>query len=355
MSRYHKKKASRKPRSLFMMCIALLAALILYAGDNFGTVRLPEGGGPTEFYSNQGGDDLRIVFQNAIESAQHSLVLAVYSLNDGKIVKALKNKAAEGVDVTVIVDNKASPTAKKNLGSSIKTIQRSPPGLMHLKILVVDNQQAWIGSANMSYDSLRLHGNLVIGVDNPPLAKTLHDYLIAMPKTGPPPNISCPIQFAQQGQEGDLWLLPDKDRALRCLLDTIHNAQESIKVAMFTWTHPALTQAIIDAHQRGVDVTCVIDGNQGSATGADVFAKLCKAGIPTYLSNGKGLLHYKMLVVDDSILVIGSANWTRSAFTRNDDCFVILSPLTHDQRCFLKKIWKTVSCECAKDYSIPGK
>ncbi|MDP1835705.1 MAG: phospholipase D-like domain-containing protein [Chlamydiales bacterium] len=340
MPRYAKKK--KRPQSLLMTVIGLLIALACFVGENTGPVRLPQGEGCAELYSNQGGDDLRIVYQKAIESAKESIMLAVYSLNDGKTIKALKSRAADGVDVTVIVDSKASPHAEKALGTEIKTVRRSPTGLMHLKILVVDAKQVWLGSANMSYDSLRSHGNLVVGVDNPPLAKTLHDYLRAMPKTGPPPKIPTPIRFAQLGQDGDLWFLPDNDRALKTLISTISSATTSIKVAMFTWTHPAITQAIIDACQRGVEVTCVIDNNQGSASGAEVVEKLRKSCVPTYLSRGSGLLHYKMLIVDDATLVIGSANWTRSAFTRNDDCFMILSPLNTDQQAFLQKMWGVV-------------
>lgn len=344
-----RKHATRLPKNPLAAFLVIIAALLIVAFESISPVRLPQGKGAVELYSNQANDDLRATMLAAIGAAEESILLAIYNLSDGKVIKALKNKAQEGIPVTVIVDGKAAPQASKLLGNQVKTIRRSPVGLMHLKILVVDHKQVWIGSANMSYDSLRTHGNLIVAMENAPLAEEISRYLIALPQTGAaPPSAATPIRFAQEGQDGDLWFLPDNKKAMPALLDQIMSAKSSLKVAMFTWTHPELTQAIIDAHRRGVEVTAVIDHNQGQGAGAEVVHKLQEAGVPTYLSHGSGLLHYKMLIVDDAILVIGSANWTRSAFVRNDDCFLILWPLTADQQDYLRKMWSVIQHETLK-------
>jgi phosphatidylserine/phosphatidylglycerophosphate/cardiolipin synthase-like enzyme len=334
----------QRPKSLIATLLTIFLIVCSFVLTSLEPVRLPQGNGPIEFYCNQANDDLRGTVLSAIDSAQQSIMLAVYSLNDQKVIKALKNKAADGIDVSVIVDAKAAPHARKALGSQVKTTLRAPLGLMHLKILVVDSAQVWIGTANMSYDSLRTHGNLIIGLDNPYLASVIDDYLSALRKTGPPNSTQPkPIAFTQDHQEGDLWFFPDPSgNALRTLLHTLHSAKDTLKIAMFTWTHPALTDAVIAAHNRGVDVTVVIDSNQGSATGAQVVRDLKAAGVPTYLSRGKGLLHYKMAIIDDAVLVVGSANWTRSACTKNDDCFLILQPLTATQQEHLRRSWSVI-------------
>lgn len=342
------KKAPTRPRNITpKQLLGLIVSLLLFVyavvTDLFTPVRLPQGEGAVELYSNQAGDNLRSTVLASIESAEHSVLMAIYNLSDTKIVNALRSKADSGVPVTVIVDAKASPQAHRQLGPRVKTIRRSPAGLMHLKILVVDNKQVWIGSANMSYNSLRTHGNMILAMDNPPLASAISQYLRAMPQTGTvsaaPPR---PIRFAQEGQDGDLWFLPDMGPALPALLNLIDNAKTSLKVAMFTWTHPKLTEAIIHARNRGVEVTVVIDSKQGQGAGAEVVHDLRQAGIRAYLSKGDGLLHYKMAIIDESILVLGSANWTRSAFSRNDDCFVILWPLSEEQQSYLRKTWGVI-------------
>ncbi len=330
-------------KSLLATVIGLLITLVVLASEAMAPVRLPQGHGPVELYSNQAGDDLRGTVLKAIASADHSILMAIYNLSDAKIIAALKSKAESGVPVTVIVDAKASPKAQKLLGPLVKTLKRSPTGLMHLKILVIDSKQVWIGSANMSFASLRTHGNMIVAMDNPSLATRIDSYLRAMPQIGAVTVAAPkPIRFAQEGQDGDLWFLPDMGPALPKLLELIDSAKMSLKVAMFTWTHPKLTEAIIRAHHRGVHVTAVIDNNQGTGTGAEVVHKLRQAGILTYLSKGEGLLHYKMAIIDDAILVMGSANWTRSAFARNDDCFLVLSPLSTDQQDYLGRTWGVI-------------
>lgn len=334
----------QRPKSLLATVLVILLTLCTFVWESLEPMRLPQGNGPIEFYCNQAKDDLRGTLLSAIDQAQHSILLAVYTLTDNKVVKALRNRAEAGVDVMVVIDAKASPKARKTLGPHVKTVLRSPVGLMHLKLLIIDDAQVWLGSANMSYDSLKTHGNLMLGLDNPHLASAIADYLHALPKTGPPKgDFKKPIAFTQDHQQGDLWFFPDSSGdALRALIHTLHSAQDTLKIAMFTWTHPELTDAVIAAHNRGVKVTTVIDGNQGNVTGAQVVQRLRTAGVPTYLSQGKGLLHYKMAIIDDAVLVIGSANWTRSACTKNDDCFLILQPLAPEQQDHLRKGWSVI-------------
>lgn len=330
------------------------ALLVLFVGlvDTLLTVRLPQGDEPALLYANQLRDDLQRTVVKAVESAKRSVMLLTYTLSDGQVIRALKAKAVEGVDVTVIVDAKASPQAKRQLGANVHTLRRSPPGLMHLKMLIIDEKLVWIGSANMTFDSLRIHGNLMVAMEHPQLAMHLLTYARALPQAGlstPPP----PILFALKEQQGELWLLPNSSGAAARLLALIASAQKTIRVAMFTWTRPDVTQAVIQAYQRGVDVEVVIDRRQGQGAGAETVHRLLQAGIPVALNQGDGLLHHKMMLVDASILVIGSANWTRSAFKNNDDCFLVLDPLTQSQRSRLEELWQMLLLEA--EHRLDGK
>ncbi len=67
-----------------------------------------------------------------------------------------------------------------------------------------------------------------------------------------------------------------------------------------------------------------------------------KGNVPLNVNTGQGLLHYKTMVIDDSILVNGSANWTKAAFTQNEDCYFVLSPLSDSQVLFVKEMWKQI-------------
>ncbi len=342
------KRQKQKPTQRFQRkALQVLAGLILFLIAQFiydsTTIQLPPADGSITIYSTHLQNDLRRTYVAAIESAQKSVSLEIYTLTDQNIIHALKTKAEQGIPVQVVIDSKASPLAKKQLGPQVKTIRRTPKGLMHLKILVIDDAQVWIGSANMTYDSLRTHGNIVAAMTNPALATTIQQRTSQTPPSGTSPNTPV-IAFSHNTpngdtQHGELWFLPSPEQGLDRLINAIQSAKKQLRIAMFTWTHPRLTQAVIDAHKRGVIVEVVIDAKQGQGAGAETLHNLKKAHVNATLSNGDGLLHYKMLIVDNHTLVCGSANWTRAAFKHNDDCMLFLFPLTPLQNQVLDKVW----------------
>ena len=112
---------------------------------------------------------------------------------------------------------------------------------------------------------------------------------------------------------------------------------------MFTWTRRDLAKAIIAAKARGVDVQVVIDHYQGNGAGAPIVKLLKQGGVSVRLSQGGPLLHHKFLYVDGKILVNGSANWTKAAFTANDDCFMILYNLTDKQSERMDDLWEAIA------------
>jgi phosphatidylserine/phosphatidylglycerophosphate/cardiolipin synthase-like enzyme len=205
---------------------------------------------------------------------------------------------------------------------------------MHRKIVVIDRSQVFLGSANLTTQSLKMHDNLVVGLYHTELARFL--------KNCPAPSFS----FSIGKQEGELWLLPDTSgAALQRVVKLINAAQKKIFLAIFTLTHPTLTEALIAAHQRGVDVRIAIDFYTARGASLKALKQLEEAGIPFYSSQGHELLHHKWAWIDSSTLIFGSANWTQAAFTHNEDCFMILRHLSHKQKRQIKKIWNVIEKE----------
>jgi phosphatidylserine/phosphatidylglycerophosphate/cardiolipin synthase-like enzyme len=267
--------------------------------------------------------------------------MIIYALNDQSIIDALNRKAASGVAVTLICDPNASSKAYRRLDGRIDLHKRDSKGLMHLKILVVDEAETLIGSANMTGESLRMHGNLVAAIASPAVACAVLDKAAGL--IHPELNEGFPHQeFVVGGQRLELWFLPDDPLAGKRVVDVIRSAQKTLRVAMFTWTRLDFAHEIIKAHRRGVDAEAIIDQNSGSGVGSGVVEALAAAGVPVFLSDGNALLHYKMLYVDDRTLVNGSANWTKAAFTKNDDCFFVLHDLNDRQVKTLNSLWNNI-------------
>lgn len=321
-------KKSKFPWILFIF--ACLWSLFVWESI---TPHLPKPFEPPKLYSNQCRQDLRSTLLSAIRGANQSIHLVMFGLSDRPILSALSEKIKEEVPTTVYYDKKGSGKVHRYLrGGKLRPIKN--PGLMHQKILILDNETVFIGSANMTTASLKMHDNLVIGLCSRSLAKFIQEHK---------PYTSGYFQTMVGNQRVELWLLPDpRGHALKELRKQIRGAKKSIRIALFTFTHPGLIDEVIDAHNRAVNVSVVVDMHSGLGASAKGVEKLKKAGVPIYLSQGVQLLHHKFIYIDEQLLLTGSANWTKAAFYKNSDCILALHHLNPQQKRFMKRLWSSL-------------
>jgi phosphatidylserine/phosphatidylglycerophosphate/cardiolipin synthase-like enzyme len=329
------KAPSPKPKKRFKLPLALIAILCFcgWAVQQSLAPNLPKPEDPIRFYSNQCQQDLRLTLLKAIEKAHSSVHLVMFGLSDQSILTALYKKIRENVPTTIYYDQKNSPKIEKILGGGeIHGVKAA--GLMHQKILILDGETVFIGSANMTTASLRMHDNLVIGLMNQKIARFLTEHA---------PHSPGYMQTLVGGQNVEIWLLPDpRGHALSDIRKKMRAATRSIRIALFTFTHPHLLEEVIAAHRRGVEVTVVVDMHSSFGASAKTIDGLKKAGIRVLTSQGVQLLHHKFIYIDEQILLMGSANWTKSAFYKNSDCILILHQLNKEQKSFMTKLWDRI-------------
>ncbi len=298
------------------------------------TPTLPTLGQPPRLYSNQCQQDLTLTFLEAIRRAKQSVYLVMFGLTDPAILAALAKKTEVGVEPIVYYDTNGSPNLYKKLGGcEVHPIRQI--GFMHHKVLIIDGETVFLGSANMTTQSLRMHDNLVIGLSSKKIAEFLKKKV---------PYSSGHLRAPVGGQDVDLWILPDPNgNALAELKKSLRSASQSIRIAIFTFTHPTLADELLLAQKRGVAVTVVIDMHSALGASAKTVENLKKAGVQIFFSQGVQLLHHKFVLIDEKKLVAGSANWTKAAFTKNSDCLVILHNLTQEQRSFMNYLWNRIA------------
>ena len=346
MKKKRQKKINSKAISKAILTLGtfLILSGFLWVTDYLTTPTLPKADEPPILLSNQVRTDLTQSLVGAIKEAKKSVLLIVYTLTDSKIINALNEKAISGAKVKVIVDGRASPFVDRKLSSNIQVLKRFGDGLMHLKILVIDESHVYVGSANMTSDSLRMHGNLVLAVVNPALASYLQDKANLIKEEGSGTRLPH-SSFLNGDQKIECWFLPDNKDAIYRLLNLIQGAEKTIQVAMFTWTRKDLANALIQAKDRGVKVEIVLDHYAARGAGASIVKLFEKAKQEVRLSQGTPLLHHKFMLIDGKTLVNGSANWTKAAFTQNDDCFMVLNNLTENQQETMKSLWHVIRHE----------
>ncbi len=288
------------------------------------TPDLPSEDRPVVFYSNQLRQDFRYTLKEALKKAHRSIHITMYGFTDPAFAALLQKKAEEGVDVKVFFDARGSDSI---LVPPVQAFPLRGKGLKHRKIVVIDEELLFLGSANMTPSSLTAHDNLSVGLFYPALARNL---------TGP--QLS-PYRFEQ----GELWLLPHPE-ALKCLISLLQSTKNKIFVSMFTLTHPLLIQELIEAHKRGVDVQVAVDYFAGRGAGAKALKALAGGGVKILISQGQQLLHHKWMVADNR-LIMGSVNWTKAGFSANQDFFIIFESLTSDQRKYFDKLCHIIDLE----------
>jgi len=111
------------------------------------------------------------------------------------------------------------------------------------------------------------------------------------------------------------------------VIPLIKNAKNSIKIVVFDWrwypNDPAnpvqlFNQAIIQARRRGVQVSVVTNI-------PEVIKILNDNGCSAKRPATPKLIHSKLMIIDDKILVLGSHNYTQSAFTMNHEASIVIN------------------------------
>jgi phosphatidylserine/phosphatidylglycerophosphate/cardiolipin synthase-like enzyme len=103
-------------------------------------------------------------------------------------------------------------------------------------------------------------------------------------------------------------------------------ARRSADICVFTITDDRITDAILEAHRRGVTIRIITDNEKSEDLGSDID-RLEQSGVPLRVDRTEHHMHHKFAVFDDRTAVTGSYNWTRSAAKYNEENLVV----THDR------------------------
>lgn len=298
-----------------------------------------------QFYHSQDRKQLGNSIKESIRQAHASILIFTFSLSDPEIISALNDKAAEGIKVTVVIDRDHLGEINRKRISGVEVVTRGTgEGHLHHKILVVDEKEIWIGSANFTTAAYKAQENVMVRFVSPELGEYLHDEAdVFRGKRFRVEHGPLPISLASQ----DIYfcLLPHdgfppkkieksiNHLSKKFLIEKINQAQGSIQIAMMVWTNDDLTTAVIQAHRRGVKVQVVAPDKGGN------LPKLMGAGIEVKVNPKLDLMHNKLMCVDDKIFVNGSANWSQSSFTRSDESFIVIEPLTTEQSSAIEAYW----------------
>ncbi|KPK88431.1 MAG: hypothetical protein AMJ88_19030, partial [Anaerolineae bacterium SM23_ 63] len=254
-----------------------------------------------------------------------------------------------GVRVRVVTDSDHEDEAEivdlRGVGILVIGDQREP--LMHHKFIVIDGVEVWTGSMNYTVSGAYRNNNNLIRIRSSRVGQDytrefeemfLEDRFGALSETDTP----YPV-LTIDGIQVEVYFSPD-DGVEDRIVDVLRGAEESIDFMVYTFTSDALAEVILERAKGGVDVRGVIEKDQASNPGSD-YERLRQAGLDVRLDSNPRNMHHKVIIIDGSIVITGSFNFSRSAEEHNDENILILYDVGVSQEYLLefKRIFEIAS------------
>ena len=275
-----------------------------------------------------------------VNNAKSSIDVTSFDLNLPSFVNALVKAEQGGVQVRVVVDgvNGTQTLSAKLAGTSndfdaTKILQSAgitvvnggrSSGLMHDKIIIIDGKILYMGSWNMSYNDTFRNNNNLLRITNGTLIANYQakfNELFIDKKFGTHAQVGAQTPMLTiNGVAVENYFSP-VDNVMDKLVAYVQGAQKSIRFMIFTYTDTNLANAMIGRYQAGIDTEGVIE-DRGASEGAMV--PLFCAKVPVELDGNKYTMHHKIIIIDETTVITGSFNFTKSADQENDDNLLVI-------------------------------
>lgn len=260
-----------------------------------------------------------------IGQARRTLRMTMYELADSAALSALVDAHRRGVDTKIILDaafhgRQTNTAAYDQLKAAGIDVRWAPAAtIFHQKTLTADDTETAIGIANLVakyYPPSR--DAWVLDTDPADIAAitATFDADYATAATGrPAPGVPSPHL---------IWS-PDARAAFLQQLDT---AGHSIELTTEELKDRAIVAALTKAAHRGVTCRIVLTANPATVHTVDeLTAAECKTH--QYPADRKHLyIHEKMILIDRTVLIIGSQNLSTTSLLENREVSLLLTNQT---------------------------
>jgi mitochondrial cardiolipin hydrolase len=132
-------------------------------------------------------------------------------------------------------------------------------------------------------------------------------------------KVLFPLQSlnSEESPESTAYFSPGND-CLNQINLRLRQCLKRVDICVFTITDNRITRTILETHRRGVAMRIITDNDKLHDAGSDI-EEIRAAGIPVCIDRSPFHMHHKFAIFDNSILLNGSYNWTRSAADENEE------------------------------------
>ena len=322
--------------AFFLMIAAWAGADLLGLGGTSKPIETSEAAGIQIFFTtprypdkaayHQGGMDEKLAA--AIDSAQESVDVAVFEIDLVRVADALVRAHQRGLEVRVVTDSDYAEELgpERLLAAQIPVVFDGGEPFMHNKFVVIDERQVWTGSWNLTENGTYRNNNNIVVVDSNLLAENytaeFNEMFVGGKFGASSPDDTPHLTIDIAGVQVENFFEAEGNVRAR-ILQLVEGAQSSIDVLAFVFTDDDIASAIIARHRAGVPVRIVVETRNVDTDGSDVAA-FQKAGIALLTDGNPYMMHHKVIVIDGTVVITGSYNFSRSAADSNDENVLIL-------------------------------
>ncbi|MBI5830395.1 MAG: DUF1669 domain-containing protein [Chloroflexi bacterium] len=264
-----------------------------------------------------------------IASARFTVDAATYEFNLPAMAEALIAAHNRGVTVRLVTDTDTmdQDAVQSVAAAGIPVVEDDKSAIMHDKFVIVDSASVWTGSWNFTENDTYRNNNNLINIAAPEMVANYQAEFNEMFEqrdfgAGSPANTPYP-QFTVGGVLIENYFSPDDDVAQH-ILAAIQSATRSIYFAAFTFTRDDFSQALIERAGDGVSVQGVYESRQVAAGSDQSYNALTGAGLPVLEDGNAYTMHHKFMIIDGSVVVTGSYNFSKAAEQSNDENVLII-------------------------------
>ncbi|HET9223040.1 MAG TPA: phospholipase D-like domain-containing protein, partial [Roseiflexaceae bacterium] len=257
--------------------------------------------------------------------------LATFDLDIPEVTDALIRAKHRGLAVRAIVDSENLQTPEvsheagrlESAGIPLRVDDREP--FMHNKFLVVDEAVAWTGSWNVTTNDLYRNNNNFVRFNNNLIAadytyefNQMFDGRFGTQKTS---GTSYPQ--VQVGSANVQVFFSPEDGVAKYVMQRLKAAKVNIRFMAFSYTADDIAGAMIAQKNAGLVVQGVFEKQNAGGSGAE-YAQLKSGGVDVLEDGNCYILHHKVIIIDERMVITGSYNFTSSAERDNDENLVII-------------------------------
>lgn len=262
-----------------------------------------------------------------INKSESTIDMVIYGYSRvPEIEKAIENAQKRGVKIRLVYDLDANG---KNIYEDTNRITKLIPEnrsdsareIMHNKFYIFDDKVLITGSANLSHtDMSGFNSNSIVVINSPAVAAIYKQEFEQM--FAGKFHLEKGVNIKGKSDLG-IYFSPQDKSITNAVLPLIRGAKKYIYIPTFVLTENRVTEELINAKKRGVDVKIIIDALNASGK----YSKhqiLRDNGVLVKTENYAGKMHSKSMIVDDEYVIIGSMNFSYSGENKNDENLVVI-------------------------------